>query len=75
MQVILDFFSGMFEPIQKLFDFAISFWKDLVYLVQLTGTFLANIPTYFAWMPSQFVTTLYILFCIVVVYKVLGREG
>lgn len=75
MQAILDFFSSMFQPITSFIEFGISFWRDLIYMIQLTGRFLANIPTYFAWLPSQYVTTLYILFSIVVVYKVLGREG
>lgn len=75
MQALLEFFQTAFGPIFTLFDWAISFWSDLIYMIGLTGKFLANIPIYFAWMPSRYVTTLYMLFCIVVVYKILGREG
>ena len=75
MQAILDFFSYAFSPYISLVKFIITTIKDLVYMVGLTGRYLANIPSYFAWMPSQYVTVLTILFSIVVLYKVLGREG
>lgn len=75
MQAILDFFVGLFEVVKSLITFVIDFIGDIVYVVQLTGTFVANIPTYFAWLPSAYVSLLVTIFSIVVIYKVLGREG
>lgn len=75
MQAILDFFVGIFEVIGSLIDFVIDFIGDLVYVVQLTAQFVGNIPVYFAWMPSQIVSVIVSIFAVVVIYKVMGREG
>lgn len=75
MDAILNFFSGIADAISSLFDFVFGIVSDLVYLVGLTGKFLAQIPAYFSWLPSQLVTLLVTIFAIVVLYKILGREG
>lgn len=75
MQAILDFLVGFAETIGKVIDFVIGFFEDIVYLIQLTGTFLAQIPSYFSWMPEGFAAMIGIIFTVVVLYKVLGREG
>lgn len=75
MQAILDFFVGIFEVISSLIQFVIDFIGDLVYVVQLTATFVANIPVYFAWLPSTIVSLIVTIFAVVVIYKVMGREG
>jgi len=75
MQAILDFFTGIWNVITSLIDFVVGIVEDLVYVVKLTGTFLAQIPNYFSWLPSAYVTLIVTIFGIVVVYKVLGREG
>lgn len=41
--------------------------SDLVYLVGLTGKFLAQIPAYFSWLPPQLVTLLVTIFAIIVI--------
>ena len=56
-------------------DFLITIIEDLVYVIQLTAEALVEIPTYLGWMPSIAVSALVTLFRIVIVYKVLGREG
>lgn len=75
MDALLQFFKGIGNAITSVIDFVIGFFQDLVYLIQLTGRFLAQIPNYFSWLPSVVVTMLIVLFSIVVVYKILGREG
>lgn len=75
MDAILNFFSGIADAVSSLFDFVFGVVSDLVYLVGLTGKFLAQIPAYFSWLPSQLVTLLVTIFAIVVLYKILGREG
>lgn len=75
MKAIIDFFTGLFDIIDSLVDFVISFIQDLVYVIKLTGTFVAQIPNYFAWLPSAYVALIVSIFSIVVIYKVLGREG
>lgn len=58
-----------------LVDFVISFVQDIVYLIGLTADFVAKIPSLFSWLPSEALSLIIIAFGIVVVYKVLGREG
>lgn len=75
MQAILDFFAGFVDLVTSLFDFVVGFVSDLVYVIQLTGIFLSEIPNYFGWMPSAYVTLIVTIFSIVVIYKIIGREG
>lgn len=75
MEDILEFFEQLMESITSVVDFVISFFEDIVYIVQITGSVLAQIPSYFAWMPGEVVGLLVTLFAIVVIYKIAGREG
>lgn len=75
MDALLQFFQGIGNAITSFFDFIFSFLGDIVYLVQLTGKFLAAIPGYFSWLPPELLSLIGIIFTIVVLYKVLGREG
>lgn len=75
MQAIVDFFAGLFDIIIAPIKFLISFIGDIVYVIQLTGNFVVNIPNYFGWLPSAYVSIIVSIFGVVVIYKVLGREG
>lgn len=75
MDAILQFFGGIADAVGAAFDFLVGLISDLVYLVQLTGKFLAQIPVYFSWLPAELLTLIVLIFTIVVLYKVLGREG
>lgn len=72
---IKDFLLYLIEPIVSLVDFVIQIVGDLVYVIQLVGSFAVNIPYYFSWLPSEIVTIIIIIFGVVVIYKILGREG
>lgn len=75
MQGILDFLHGIADGFMSVIDFIISMFEDLVYVVQLTGKFLSSIPDFFSWLPPGVLALLVTIFGIVVVYKILGREG
>lgn len=75
MDAILEFFKGIGDGIVAVFDFLIGIINDLVYIVQLTGKFLAQIPAYFSWLPPELLAIIVSIFAIVVIYKILGREG
>lgn len=75
MDAVISFFEGIGNAITSAFDFVVSLVSDIIYLVQLTGKFLAQLPGYFSWMPAQISSLLLVLFAIVVLYKILGREG
>ena len=75
MSAIIDFIQAIADGILTLIDFVVSFVGDIVYIVQLTAQYLAQIPSYFAWLPQELLTILVTIFAIVVIYKVTGREG
>lgn len=75
MDAVISFFKGIGNAIIAVFDFIISFFQDLIYMIQLLGKFLAQLPSYFSWLPSEILGSLLLLFSIVVIYKILGREG
>ncbi len=75
MADILEFLEGIFDFISTIIDFVISFFGDLVYLIELTAQFLVQVPSYFSWLPGEVVSALVLLFSIVILYKILGREG
>lgn len=73
---------GMFDLLHSIADYIHLFFvylgqlcKDTVFVINLLGSFFVHIPSYFSWLPSQLLTILVTLIGIVVVYKVLGREG
>lgn len=75
LETIKDFFVGMIDIIVSLVDFVIGIVEDLVYVVTLCGQFVLKIPAFFSWLPSGVVALIVTVFAIVVIYKILGREG
>lgn len=72
----------LFEIIHSVLDFLGLFWtyifeigREMVFVVELLGSFFVHIPAYFSWLPEALVSVLITLISIVIVYKVLGREG
>lgn len=75
MKDILEFFKGIATAITTLIDFVIDMISDLVYVVGLLGEFVVQIPSYFSWLPGAAVALIVTIFAIVVIYKIIGREG
>lgn len=75
MQSILDFLKGIGDLLVSAFQIVMDFFGDVVYVIQLTGKFFAQIPEYFSWLPAEILTVVILIFTVVVLYKVLGREG
>ena len=70
-----DFLAGIFEFFSSLYDFVIGIFQDIVYVIRLTAHFVAQIPDYFSWLPAEALALVVGIFAVVVIYKVLGREG
>lgn len=70
-----DFFIGIADAVTGLIDFAISFIEDIVYITKLTGEFVLKIPDYFTFLPAEAVALIVSIFGVVVIYKIMGREG
>lgn len=75
LNTIKEFLVGFVEVVTSLVDFVIGFITDLVYVVNLCSSFVLKIPSYFTWLPDVSVTLIVTMFGIVVIYKILGREG
>ena len=75
MDALLDFCKSFGDAVIAVFDFVIGFFQDLLYIIELTGSTLAKVPDYFSWLPSEVVSLIIVLISIVVIYKILGREG
>lgn len=74
MDTIISFFSGIADAVTGFFSFLFSIVSDIVYLVQLTGKILLQIPAFFFWLPDQVLGLLVTILTIAVLYKVLGRD-
>lgn len=72
---IKDFLEGFVNLISSLVDFVITIIQDIVYVVKLCATFVAKIPSLFGWLPVSVTSVLVMIFSVVVIYKILGREG
>lgn len=75
MDAIIEFFKGIGTAITSIIDFVIGLFEDLVYMIKLLGQVVLNIPNYFAWLPAEILALIVVLISVVVIYKILGREG
>lgn len=74
MNALISFVEGIGAAITGFFEFVFSLVSDIVYLVQLTGRMLAQIPRYFSFLPAPVLAVIVTAVTIAVLYKVLGRE-
>lgn len=75
LQSIWEAIQGIWDTIVSIVEFVIDFIKDLIYVIQLVGESVLKIPEYIGWLPTSLVTIIILIFSIVVIYKILGREG
>lgn len=75
MSAIITFFEGFVDVISGAVDFLVGFVEDIVYIVKITGEFVLEIPNYLSWLPAPVLAIVIVVFGIVVIYKVMGREG
>ena len=74
MQAIVDFLSSIGKSILQGIEIVISLFEDLVFIIQLTGKFLAQLPSFFSWLPTPVVSVLLTTFAIVLVFRIAGRD-
>lgn len=70
-----SFLEGIGDAVLFGLDYLVDFVSDIVYVIKLTGEFVVDIPHYFSWLPSEITALIVAIFSVVVVYKILGREG
>jgi len=75
MQGLIDLFKGLADIISALVNFVIGIVMDLLYVISLLGSLILKIPDMIGWLPSACITLVGTTFAIVLIYKILGREG
>lgn len=75
MTAIINFLTGIADGIIALVEFMASMIADVLYVVQLTAEFVVQIPSYLAILPTEILAIVTTAFVVVVIYKILGREG
>lgn len=72
---IANFIKTIMGLITSLVQIVVSFVGDIVHVVKLCVTFVAKIPQLFSFFPSEVLALIVACFGVVMVYKILGREG
>lgn len=74
MSAIINFFKAVANGLIAIVEFLGSMIADILYVVQLTGEFVAQIPQYLSFIPAPVLAIILSMFAVAVVYKILGRE-
>lgn len=72
---IFDVVKQIGDFIASIVMFVIDMVEDLVYMVGLLGETVVKLPDYLNFLPATVIATITVIFSIVVIYKILGREG
>ncbi len=75
LTTLKEYIVGIGELFVSIYEFVLDFFSDVVYVIKLTANFVASIPSYFSWLPAPVLALVVSIFAVVVIYKVLGREG
>lgn len=75
LDTISDAISSIVGFLDTIWTFVKDFTADTFEMIKLVGETVAKIPDYFSWLPAEVVAPLIVLFSVVVIYKILGREG
>ena len=75
MSQIVNFFKQLIDLTIGLTKFLINLVMDLVTVIQLLLESITKLPTILGFLPSTALALVMACFSIVIIYKVLGREG
>ena len=75
MKALINWFQTLVGYVETAFDFLIDIVEDIVYVTKLAYSYLSSLPRLFGFLPTSVVSILVIAFGVVVIYKILGREG
>lgn len=75
LESIANFIEGIANSFTAIIDFLKDFISDSVYIIEVCGKAVLFIPKLFGWLPGSVLAIVVAIFSIVIIYKVLGREG
>lgn len=70
-----QFFGEISGSVAAFGRFIVSFFRDTIQFVKLLAKIPGILASIFDWMPPEIWAPLAVLFSVVIVYKILGREG
>ena len=73
--VTLQYINGFFNILDSLVSLLLELLTNLVCMVTMLLRVSSSIPNYFTWLPENIVALISVGITVVVLYKVLGREG
>lgn len=74
MSALIDFFKGLGNSVLSIFDFILVLFEDFIGFVKLLGVLPEALKQIFSIFPDEMLFFLGILFSVVIVYKILGRD-
>lgn len=75
MDAIVNFFEGIGDVILAVVDFVVSFFSDLVWIINTLVWAVAQIHGLLSWIPGEILAIITITLSVVMIYKIMGREG
>lgn len=75
MDALISFFTGIGDVIVSGFNFILSFVEDLVWIVQTLFWAIAQANLMLLWLPTKIMALVAVLLSVVMLYKIMGREG
>lgn len=74
MSQLIQFGQAILDALSALMTFLVDFFADLVYFAKLVVELLPALPAFFTWIPASMWVLFSMLFGLVVVLRVLGRN-
>ena len=71
----MDALYALTDALWAVLEVIGDFINDMVWTFEVLGKAVIHIPTYISWLPEPIIALIVGCFSIVVLYKVLGREG
>lgn len=75
MDAIVNFFEGIGDVILAVVEFVVSFFSDLVWIINTLLWAVGEIPSLLSWIPAEILAILTVTLSVVMIYKIMGREG
>jgi hypothetical protein len=75
LEAIKDAVLAIGQFFADVVDFVLKLISDIIYVIELCGQAISKVPDYISWIPAAPLALLTSIFAIVVIYKILGREG
>lgn len=74
MSTLIQFISGIGDVVFAAFEFLSSLIKDTLYVAQLAAQAVASVPDYLSFFPQEILALIVVLFTLVIIYLILGRQ-